>query len=421
MNFILKGNIYYSKSSVNLQVHENSYIICKNGKTVGIFAEIPDNYKDLKLFDYTGKVIIPGLVDLHVHASQYAIRGIDMDCKLIQWLNKGAFAEEMRFSDMQYAEKAYSCFVSKLRVTATTRAAIFATLHKDATILLMNMLENAGLSAYVGKVNMDRNAPKDLLEENSSMAAKNTVEWLDACKNLKNVKPILTPRFLPSCTDDLMHKLRAIQKKYTLPLQSHLSENLQEIELVKSLYPKSKFYADAYNSFELFGGDVPTIMAHCVHSSIEEMELIKQKNVFVAHCPQSNTNLASGIAPIKRYLKNNLKVALGSDVGAGTSLSIFRAMVDAVEVSKLRCLLLNSNEHALTIKEVFYLGTKGGGEFFGKVGSFEPEYEFDAIVISDEQMEHPREMDLFQRLERIIYLSSSKHIIAKFVKGKKLF
>ncbi len=421
MNFILKGNIYYSKSYVDLQMHENSYIICKDGKTVGIFTEIPDKYKDLRVIDYTDKTIVPGLVDLHVHASQYAIRGIDMDCKLIQWLKKEAFAEETRFSNTKYAEKAYACFVSKMRSTATTRASILATRHKDTTLMLMDMLESAGLSAYVGKVNMDRNAPKDLIEKDSVMAAKDTVAWLDECKHFKNIKPILTPRFLPSCTDDLMNKLQTIQEKYALPLQSHLSENLQEIEWVKALYPKSKFYGDAYNSFKLFGGNVPTVMAHCVHSCDKEVELIKKKNVFVAHCPQSNTNLASGIAPIKHYLKKHLKVALGSDVGAGTSLSIFRAMVDAIEVSKLRCSLLGSSNHALTIKEVFYLGTKGGGEFFGKVGSFEPDYEFDAIVIDDEQMEHPRKMNLFQRLERIIYLSSSKHIIAKFVKGKKLF
>ncbi len=421
MDFILKGNIYYAKSKFSLEIHENSYLICVNGKSLGVFDAIPDKYKDLKVFDYTDKSILPGLVDLHIHAPQYAFRALGLDNRLIEWLNLQVYTEESKFSDLKYAEKAYSYFVASLKRSATTRACIFATAHKEATLLLMNMLEQAGLSAYVGKINMDRNAPPELMEKSSDYSANETVAWIEQCGHLNAVKPILTPRFIPSCTDDLLYKLRDIFEKYGLPLQSHLSENTKEIEWVSELCPEAKFYGDAYNRFKLFGNDIPTIMAHCVHSSHAEVELLKKNKVFVAHCPQSNTNLSSGIAPIKHYLNQGLLVGLGSDVAGGSSVSIFRAMVDAIQVSKLRNILVDSSVQALTVQEAFYLGTKGGGSFFGNVGSFEAGYEFDAIVLDDEKKLHPQALTPYQRLERILYLSEDKYIIAKFVRGNKLF
>ncbi|MFR9190595.1 MAG: amidohydrolase family protein, partial [Anaerotruncus massiliensis (ex Togo et al. 2019)] len=147
--------------------------------------------------------------------------------------------------------------------------------------------------------------------------------------------------------------------------------------------PWSGCYGGAYDRFGLFGGDAPTIMAHCVHSTGEEIDLMQARGVFIAHCAQSNTNLASGVAPVRAYLDRGMKVGLGTDIAGGFSLSVFRAMADAVQASKLRWRLLDDSLRPLTVPEAFYLGTKGGGEFFGKVGSFEEGYEFDAVVLDD--------------------------------------
>ncbi len=421
MNYILKGNIYYSTSRHHVQMHENAYLPCIDGKSVGVFASLPTEYAPLPLYDFSGKTIIPGLIDLHTHASQYAFRGLGMDSELLEWLNTHAFAEEGKFHDLGYAEKAYRCFVMDIKQSATTRACIFATSHKEATLLLMHMLEETGLQTYVGKVSMDRNAPQSIMEASAHTSTQETLDWIKQCRHLQNTKAILTPRFIPACSADIMSDLRDIFEAYALPLQSHLSENKQEMALVQRLCPASKFYGDAYNSYKLFGKDIPTIMAHCVHSCYEEVELMRKNKVFVAHCPQSNTNLTSGIAPITYYLDKNLHVGLGSDIGAGSTLSLFRAMVDAIQVSKLRHVLVDSTLAPLTVNEAFYLGTKGGGAFFGKVGSFEEGYEFDAIVIDDAQIQHPQELTLAQRLERVIYLSDDRHILAKFVQGKNIF
>lgn len=419
-NYVVKGDICFSKSTEELSVVKNGYVVCEDGRCAGVFETLPECFAELPCCDYTGKLILPGLVDLHVHAPQYPFRATAMDLELIDWLNTYTFAEEAKYADESYADKAYDIFVDDLKNSATTRACIFGTIHTDATLALMKKLEAAGMKAYVGKVNMDRNSPEYLCEESAEASAEETEKWILQCSDFKNIKPILTPRFTPSCTDELMRLLSNLQKKYHLPMQSHLSENLGEIEWVKELCPGTRFYGEAYDMFDMFGNDCPTIMAHCVHSGEEEIELMKKQNVFIAHCPESNANLSSGIAPAKKYLEKGMKVGLGSDIAGGTSLSIFKAMEMAVQCSKLRWRLYDQNVGPLTVEEVFYLATKGGGEFFGKVGSFEEGYEFDAVVIDDSTIRHPQELSIKERLERLIYLSDDRNVYAKFVGGKKI-
>lgn len=416
----LKGNICYSKDKDNITVIENGYVVWEDNKCLGAFQELPEEYADVTCEDMGDKIIIPGLVDLHVHAPQYSFRGLGMDLELIDWLNTHTFVEEAKYKDMDYAEKAYDIFVEDMLHSATTRACVFGTIHTDATLLLMDKLEKAGVAAYVGKVNMDRNSPEYLCEENSEVAAEATEKWILSCGDYENVKPILTPRFTPSCTDELMERLSKLQKKYDLPMQSHLSENHGEIAWVKELCPTAKFYGDAYNQFDMFGNACSTIMAHCVHSTEEEIEMMKEQNVFIAHCPESNTNLSSGVAPIRTYLEKGMKVGLGSDIAAGSNLSIFKAMAMAIQCSKLKWRLEDQSLTPLKVEEAFYLATKGGGEFFGQVGSFEAGYEFDAVVMDDSTLRHPQELTVLERLERLIYLAEDRHMVDKYVAGKKL-
>ena len=210
-------------------------------------------------------------------------------------------------------------------------------------------------------------------------------------------------------------------KKYHVPVQSHLSENLSEIAWVRELCPYSSDYGEAYEHFGLFGGNAPTVMAHGVWPGKREFARIKERGVYIAHCPQSNTNIASGIAPVRQYLDAGIHIGLGSDVAGGSSDSIFRAMVDAIQVSKLRWRLITQDDAPIMLDEAFYMATAGGGEFFGKVGKFEEGYEFDAVVLDDENLPTPREFSTHERLERIVYLGDDRNIAAKFVAGRKLF
>ena len=427
-SFVIKGNVCQTKNPKQLDLHENAYIVCVDGVSKGIFETLPAEYAKLPLIDYGDALIFPGMIDLHVHAPQYAFRGMCMDLELMDWLNQYTFPEEEKYEDLQYAEKAYGLFVDALKNSATTRACIFATRHRPATELLMELMEDSGLVSYVGKVNMDREASEALTEESSEVSAYATFGWLNAVKDrFLYTKPILTPRFIPCCTDELMEELREIQMAYGIPVQSHLSESKGEIELVKFLHPDNPFYGDVYNEYNLFGKnddidtDVKTVMAHCVWSTDEEVDLMHKNGVFVAHCPASNMNLTSGIAPIRRYLDKGLNIGLGSDIAAGHSESIFRAITDAIQVSKMYFRMVDENYKPLVFSETFYLATKGGGAFFGNVGSFEEGYEFDAVILDDRVLVHPQKLNLAERMERAVYLGlDEKNITAKYVAGRNI-
>ena len=421
-NFILKGNVCCSEISTAFSITENAYLVCEGGLCAGIFRELPEKYRSFPIKDCGDNLIIPGLTDLHIHAPQYSYRGTGMDLELLEWLNTITFPQEAAYANLNYAQKAYSIFTEALKKSPTARACIFGTMHVPATELLMDLLEETGLKTMVGKVNMDRNGVPNLQEKDAKTSAQDTATWLeDTLHKYQNVRPILTPRFTPSCSDELMEMLSVIQKKHHLPMQSHLSENLGEIAWVKELCPDTDFYGEAYDKFGLFGGECPTIMAHCVHSPDAEIHLMKERGVYIAHCAQSNTNLSSGIAPVRRYLNEGLHIGLGTDIAGGASLSMFRAIVDSIQVSKLRWRLVDDTQKPLTLEETFYLATEGGGSFFGKTGNFKEGYEFDALILDDTSLPHPQELTIRDRLERMIYLGDDHIITGKYVSGKKIF
>ena len=376
---ILKGNIIYTKTKDEFEICEHGYLVCKDGKVEGIYQTLPFRLGGEPIEEHGDCLIIPGMTDLHIHAPQYTFRGTGMDLELLEWRETNTFPEEAKYKDVLYANEAYAKFAKNLKHSSTTRACVFGTIHRRSTLVLMDYLERSGLVTMVGKVNMDRNSP-----------------------------------------DELLDMLKMVQMRYQIPVQSHLSENLSEIEWVKELCPYAEFYGDAYDHFGLFGADAPTVMAHCVYSTEEEIQRMKENGVYVAHCPESNENLSSGIAAVKRYLEEGLSVGLGSDVAGGSTENLFRAMAHAIQMSKMRWRLVDQKYPALKSEEVFYMATKGGGSFFGKVGSFEEGYEFDAVVLDDSRLESSRQMSVKDRLERMIYLADEREVKAKYVRGNKI-
>ncbi len=421
-SFVLKGHICHSLDRDQIAVFENHYLVCTDDLCAGVFSELPAQYRDLPLTDYGDRIIIPGMSDLHIHAPQFSFRGLGMDMELLDWLNVHTFPEESKYADLAYADLAYGQFVAHLRRSETTRLSVFATIHRQATELLMEKLEASGLISYVGKVNMNRNSPDYYREPDTAASIAETRKWLDETRDKwERTKPILTPRFIPTCTDDLMMELGKLSREYGVPTQSHLSENLGEIAWVAELVPEAKNYGDAYDRFGMFGGDQKCIMAHCVYSDEQEMQRMKDNGVVIAHSPESNINVASGVAPIHRYLDFGLQVGLASDVAGGSHESLFKAMTHAIQSSKLRWRLLDQSVPFLTFDTAFYLATRGGGAFFGKVGAFDPGYELDAVVLDDTNLDHPQPLTVKQRLERIAYLGDDRNIVGKYVFGRKLF
>ena len=170
-NLILKGNICHTPEKDRLEIREDAYVVCEGGLCRGIFDTIPDKYLGMEIVDCAGKLIIPGLVDLHTHAPQFAYRGTGMDEELMGWLERYAFPEESRYADTDYAARAYRIVTEKLKRGATTRVVMFATIHPETTLILMDCMEKSGVVSYIGKVNMDRNASPELTEENAARSA----------------------------------------------------------------------------------------------------------------------------------------------------------------------------------------------------------------------------------------------------------
>lgn len=417
--YAVKGNIIFTKEFGKYEILENGYIIVEDKFVKGIYAELSEEFGSVKVVDYGNKLIIPGFVDLHLHAPQFANLGLGLDKELMPWLEAYTFPEEAKYSNEDYAKKVYSILVKELWKNGTTRSCVFATVHKNTTKLLMDLFAEAGLGAYVGKVNMDRNCP-DFLVEKMEDSISDTREILETYSNKYDlVKPIITPRFVPTCSYELMKGLGNLAKEFNAPVQSHLSENYGEICFVKELHPSYKNYASVYEEEGLFG-ETPTIMAHCVLVDEDEIELMVRKKVFVAHSPNSNCNLSSGIAPIRRLVTRGVPAGLASDISGGHTLSMMKVIVNSAQVANIKWLETGRVDKPFNTSELFYLATKGGGQFFGKVGSFEEGYEFDALVIDDSTLPTFKALSMEERLQRFIYTGDDRNIVDRYVAGKKI-
>jgi len=415
---VYKGNIVYTPSLEELTTIENGYVVVENHRVIGTFEQLPEEYRNCEVQDFGHRLILPGFVDLHFHAPQFANRGLGLDKELLPWLEEYTFPEESKFKDLSYAKEIYPQVVHALWKNGTTRSVIFASVHKDSTKYLLDLFIDSGLGAFVGKVNMDRNCP-DFILEDSEESLSETLEIIEEYSNKSPlVQPILTPRFVPTCTTPLMEKLGSFARDHKVFIQSHISENQGEVDWVKELYPESLDYASIYHQYGLFGHQ-PTIMAHCVFNTDTEIELMAKSGVYAAHCPNANYNLASGIMPVRSFLNKGVAVGLGTDVGAGHQVSIPKIMTAAVQASKMKWLESKKTLEPLKLSEVFFMGTKGGGKFFGKVGSFEPEYAFDALIIDDREL-GTLDLTLTERLERYLYIGDDRHIEKRFVAGTEV-
>lgn len=435
-SYIIKGNIIHTPTKDGFVVYANSYLYIKDGKCVWIKSELSQEDEEgymkdhgpnnISFYDYSDHIIIPSFIDLHVHAPQFIQMGIGLDLPLIDWLNQYTFRIEERFADVNYGRKCYPAFAEKLYKSGTLRSVIFGTIHKESNEVLVDELYKKGLCALVGKVNMNRFAPVNLTEtlEQSIRDTYGFVEDLKI-KNYPLIKPIITPRFAPSCTSDLLEKLGSITNELKMPIQSHLCETEKEIEWVKELFKDElsegkNTYSDVYMNNQLFGNQ-PTVMAHGIYLEDREKELIKENNVFIAHCPTSNMNLTSGIMPLAKFIDEGIQVGLGSDIGAGHTLAMNQVIISAVQNAKLRHVLYGDRK--ILESEAFYLATKGNGKYFQQVfkdkpiGSFEDGSSFDALVIKEN---HPLMDSLtpLEQLQRFLYCGTETSIKARFLEGK---
>ena len=412
---IFKGNFLYTPALGELTVREGEYLVVEGEKCAGFYRALPQEYAGQSVTDFGRALVLPAFCDLHLHAPQMVNRGVGYDQELLPWLETYTFPVEARYGDTDFAEAAWKRFLNRMWANGTLRFSAFATIHKEAAWRLMELTERAGLSALIGKVNMDRNAP-DSLREDTDASLADTEELI--CRSraeLKHVGYILTPRFVPSTTARLMDGLGRLGERYGLPVQSHLSENRSEIAWVGQLHPECASYTEVYRDYGLLRRGC-TIMAHAVHPTGREEAILREGGVTLAHCAQSNTNLSSGVMPLRRSLSEGLRCCVASDVAGGHAAAMNRHVAATVGLSKLRA-LDHPEERPLSLPEALYLATKGPGEFFGKVGSFEPGYDFDALVVDVDELDGRLSRTPFEKLEQFLYDGDDRDILARYSRG----
>jgi guanine deaminase len=380
--------------------------------------------------------LLPGLIDLHVHAPQWPQMGKALDKPLEKWLNDYTFPLEARYADVDFARRNYTELVSALLANGTTTAVYFATLHTESSVELARICLAQGQRALVGRVAMDdpSQCPDYYRDETAASAEAETRAFIRAVAELpgntaKRVLPVITPRFIPSCTDDLLKRLGTVAKETGCHVQTHCSESDWEHGYVKERLGKTDTVA-----LRDFGLLTPkTILAHSNHIEDDDADLIKKTGAGVAHCPLSNFYFANAVFPLRAMLDRGLNVGLGTDIAGGHSPSVFDACRHAITASKA----LNDGvdarikpEHrgrpgsAVSFKEAFWLATAGaGGVLELPVGKLEVGYQFDAIVIdtraagSDIYI-HPAEDQPEDKLQKIIFNARRNNISRVWVDGK---
>ena len=415
---ILKGTIVSAPALGELEITEGGYLAAEDGRITGVFSTLPERYAGAHVEDFGTDLILQSFADLHLHAPQYPMLGMGMDLPLLDWLNAYAFPTEARFADEGYAREIYRTLAHELISHGTTRVCMFSSLHRPATLILMEELERAGVTGYVGKVNMDRNnAP--CLSETTEQSMAETLRWLEGCEAFQSVKPMLTPRFTPSCTDELMAFLGKLASERDLPMQSHLSENSAEIAWVRELHPDCRQYWETYAKYGLW--NERTIMAHCVWSDAREQAAMRDAGVTVVHCADSNQNICSGVAPVRQMLRQGVKVALGSDIAGGDHLDMFDVTASAIRASKARRILDGWETDFLTVPEGWYLATSAGAAYFGEQPGFAPGNPLHAVVLSDDALPQPHPLTTAERLERCVYRRQPNAVRAVWSAGRKVY
>ncbi|XP_039760220.1 guanine deaminase [Pararge aegeria] len=432
-SFILVGDFVSPTSENELQCF-NGYIQVENGTITEIGnreAFDQKNNEGLQM-DFSilkpDQFVMPGFIDCHTHAPQFPNLGLGLDRPLLEWLSKYTFPLETKYKDKQFAADVYEKVVKRLINNGTTTACYFGSLHLEGTLELVKNVIKYHQRALVGKVSM--NVQNDAgYFNNTADELRDVQTFLDKVYEYKNdlVRPIITPRFAVSCDSELMRGLSNLARKYNCMIQSHISENKQEVEYVLQTNSDCANYADVYDQCGILNNKC--IMAHAIYLSESEMSTFASKGVSVAHCPASNTRLKSGLCPVRRLLDNKVCVGLGTDVSGGDNASILDAMRRAMDVSE-HLLLTGHGGPALSWKEALYLATVGGAKALGlqdKIGTFEIGKQFDALILDVTDPRGP--IDNFKdssagtdaivdKAQRFVYCADDRNIVQVYINGR---
>lgn len=407
---LLRGTFVHSPQLGELEIlHDHLVGVDENGFIRHIAAAntqqseqfMAKNAQDAIINIPKGSFVLPTFCDLHIHAPQFLYQGTGLNLPLMKWLDTYALKAETRLDeDPKLAERVYTRLATRLKENGTGSVQLFGTIKEETNLILANCMQAAGLRAFVGKLSMDiditspNSLTKTYVEKSSSDSLAAARAFVQHCHEIganlpesqRLVEPVLTPRFVPTCTDELLAGLAEISETGRIKIQSHLAEAKDQVEWVRA--ERGIEDIDVFEKANLLTSR--TVQAHCTFLDGQEFDRLFTKGTSIAHCPLSNAYFSAKPFPLREALDKGIKVGLGTDVAGGYSLDIMNSMRQAVAVSRMREGERNmkpetagTDRRNLSIdwKEALFLATRGGSLALGLQGMFAVGYPFDAQEI----------------------------------------
>lgn len=378
--------------------------------------QIPDS---IRVRDYSGKMIVPGFVDTHIHYPQCEMVGAYGE-QLLDWLNKHTFPAEKRYNVLEYAREMSAFFIKQLLRNGTTTALVFGTVHPESVEALFESARHINMRMIAGKVMMDRNAPDYLLDTAESSYSQ-TKALIERWHNNGRLLYAITPRFAPTSSPEQLEMVQRLRQEYPdVYLHTHLSENKDEVAWVKALYPEHKNYLDVYHHYGMTGRK--SVFAHCVHLEDAEWDCLHQTQSSIAFCPTSNLYLGSGLFNLPNAWRKKVRVGMGTDIGAGTTFNMLQTLNEAYKIMQLQ-------GYRLSAYEAFYLATLGGADALGladTIGNFNLGKEADFVVLEPtatplQQLRYDNSKTLMDKLFVMMTLGDDRSIYRTYVDGRLVY
>lgn len=419
---VYRARIVNFPASDRLEDFPTGFLAVDSGRIVDYGDWNPaarQRYRSLVSHSFPDCLIMPGMIDVHLHLPQMHMRGI-YGADLLQWLRDYILPAEAQFADPRFARRVARAFFAELLKNGTTTALVYSSVHRTATDIAFQEAARSGIRAIIGKVMMDQNVPPELGETSKQSLTDSIAlfeRWQGYDRN--RLQYTFAPRFAPSCSERLMKAVGAFAGRYGVHITSHLAETKPELKLTRQLFPRDKSYTGLYYRMGLLGPK--TIMAHCIHLSAREFRLLARTSTKVAHCPSANLFLHSGSMDIARMEQEQISYGLGTDVGAGPSFSLFNVLQNTYFLRKI------------TPAQGFYLATLGGAKALGLAevtGSFAPGKDADFIVVDcsfaltarpGHSPRTVRDCPADQLLAQLMFRGDDRLIRASYVRGKCVY
>ncbi|KAG7397461.1 hypothetical protein PHYBOEH_000740 [Phytophthora boehmeriae] len=435
MALYVRGRVVHAPLRGEIELFEDAFLTVDSvsGRIVGFHTQTqPDDlvlaaassssFIELSSHEF----LMPGFVDTHVHAPQFQFMGTATDVPLMRWLDRYTFPVEQSFQDVAVATEWYTKLLDCMLAQGITTAQYFATIHVEATKKLADLVETRGQRGLVGLVSMDRNAPEAYVSSSTDKSLEDAEEFVQYVLDKKNelVKPVVTPRFVPTCSLELLRGLGALAAKYDVHVQSHIAESLDEETFVESLHPGRRD-TELFDEAKLL--TAKSCMAHAVHLHDSELDVMHRTGTSIAHCPLSNFFFADGLLDVRKVLKKKVDVGLGTDIAGGYSPSMLRAIQIAVLTVKSREIRDGTSiapTEPFDFKDAFWLATMGGAKALAlenDIGSFAVGKSFDAILVD---VSHSKNLVLSDRdtfmdiFQKVIHNADSRNFAKVFVKSR---